>query len=131
VHALTPAEALDEISGVLEGAIAIGHFVSLDLRVLRHEARTCGRRFECRAVCTARAQSWLQHRQAWVGGPADRLDDLSLATVANHYGVEPGAGLHHALGDAFLTAQVWQKMLNPLHSHGICRLSDLLRIAKA
>jgi DNA polymerase III epsilon subunit-like protein len=39
-------------------------------------------------------------------------------------------GLHHALSDAFLTAQLWQKLICAAESLGIRTLGDLLRIGK-
>jgi DNA polymerase III epsilon subunit-like protein len=37
---------------------------------------------------------------------------LELTTVAKFYGLDVD-NAHHALYDAFLTAQVWQKMMTP------------------
>jgi DNA polymerase-3 subunit epsilon len=53
-------------------------------------------------------------------GPRD------LVSLAGKSGI-PIADAHTALGDAFLTAQLFQRYLAALHRHGYETIGDLLR----
>jgi len=137
VHGLRPEDisqasplqdVLAELHTFVGSSIVVGHFVKLDLRVLRKESRSLGLAWPVSAVDTARAHAWLMRRQPWQEHSSEHLENLDLPSLARHYQIDPG-DLHHALGDAFLTARVWQKMLSPLQQFGINCLGDLSRIA--
>lgn len=71
---------------------------------------------------------WLlrhSHHGEDVGHLEGHLDLLSLA---KHYKI-PVQDLHHALADAFLTAQIWQKLIYALEKQGVRKLGQLRRIA--
>jgi DNA polymerase-3 subunit epsilon len=78
---------------------------------------------------------WLDVRQAarWLAAqrpPASQAppesDDLTL--LAHHYGI-PIPVKHHALADAFVTAQIWQRQLAHLQALGYTQLPQLARVA--
>ena len=58
-----------------------------------------------------------------------QMENVSLANLANMYNLECREA-HHALEDAFVTAQLWQKLLAKLEAMKIANLGDLLRIAR-
>ena len=128
--AAAPAEVLSELHTFVGDAVIVGHFVAIDLHALRKEWKACGLPLHNPAICTARAHSWILRHQPWSDDLAHHLDNLDLASLAKYYNLE-ASHLHHALGDAFVTACVWQKMLSPLQRSGIITLGDLLRIARA
>ena len=56
-----------------------------------------------------------------------RLQDPRLPALARALGV-PCRGEHNALGDAFVTAQVFQRLLRRLERWGVTTTGELLRI---
>ena len=79
---------------------------------------------------TARVHHWLLRQGRYSEDLTLQLEKLDLETVAKAYGLNP-ENAHHALADAFLTAQVWQKMLVTLQNKGIISLKKLLKIGGA
>lgn len=120
--------ALEDLQKFVEGAVLVGHFVEIDLKIMRKEMTATGLSLENPAVCTARMHDWLLRHGRYTEDLQARLEQLDLATVGKSYGVEI-KDAHHALGDAFATARVWQKMLYAAEAHGLHNLGDLLRAA--
>jgi DNA polymerase-3 subunit epsilon len=125
-----PAQTLADLRRFIEGAVLVGHFVNVDLKVLRKELSATGHELDNPAVDTARVHHWILRHGRYSEDLCVQLDKLDLATLAKFYGL----GLqdpHHALADAFLTAQVWQKMLYALRAKNVRKLKDLMRIGRA
>jgi DNA polymerase III alpha subunit (gram-positive type) len=59
----------------------------------------------------------------------DVNEPLDLATLAGRYHLQVEE-IHHALHDAFLTAQLWQRLLPRLAERGVTTLKDVLRVAR-
>ena len=136
IHGLTPGEVeagddpaavLEELAGFVGSAVLVGHFVAIDLKVLAKELAAAGRRLTGPAIDTARVQSWLLRQRPKTDENLHAMDNLDLISVARSYGLEVAA-VHHALGDAFLTARLWQRMIYALQSAGIRTLGEALRI---
>jgi len=124
-----PRQVLQQLREFTAGAVLVGHFVRIDLEVLRKECRTAGLEFDLPAVDTAKVHRWLSLRnkrspEAW----DDRTDRLDLISVAREHQIEV-EDAHHALYDAFLTARLWQKLLTELGLAKVQTLGELLRIA--
>jgi DNA polymerase III subunit epsilon len=128
-----PRQVLQELREFCAGAVLVGHFVRIDLDVLRKEYRAAGPEFDfdfdTPAIDTARVHRWLSLRNkrspdAW----DDRTDRFDLISVARAHQIEVEDS-HHALYDAFLTARLWQKLLNELALAKVQTLGELLRIA--
>lgn len=122
-----PAEALTALREFIAGSILVGHFVKLDLDILRKESRATGHAFDNPYVCTAHAHRWLLHRERFTEDLFHRLENVSLASLAKLYNIDFHEA-HHALDDAFVTARLWQKILPELQKHGIQTLKDLQKI---
>ena len=120
-----PAQVLEELQVFLEGAVLVGHFVGIDLKVLRKELASGGHTLDNPAIDTARVHRWVSRHRL-----ADQPEDLSLPALAKTYGL-PFAEAHHALDDAFLTARLWQKLMRILAEHEVHDLDGLLRIGRA
>jgi len=124
------SKILDELNQFIRGAVLVGHFAHIDLKILRKEMAETGHAFENPAIDTARVHHWLLRQGRYSEDLALQLEKLDLQTVAKAYGLNP-ENAHHALADAFLTAQVWQKMLVSLRKKGVNNLKKLLKIGAA
>jgi len=139
IHGLRPADVLDgrapqeavqELAKFAAGAVLVGHFLHIDLEALRKELPEVGA-LANPAIDTARIQRWLDlRRQSYQEDRGHQAENLDLASLARRYGLEPGEA-HHALDDAFLTAQLWQRLLRGLEPAGVRTLGKLLRIGRA
>lgn len=145
IHRLTPGEVaegrppahvLPDLLRFTRGAALVGHFVGIDLAVLRKELRLAGTDPRARmpvlppALDTARIHRWLDlRRKRYLTGWDHQVTSLDLAAVAPLYGVEVAAA-HHALDDAFLTACLWQKLIYILAAAGISTLGGALGIGR-
>jgi DNA polymerase-3 subunit epsilon len=123
-----PAKVVNELAEFIEGAILVGHFIAIDMAALKKEFRGAGKTLGNVAVDTAKVHRWLELKLRTFGEATDdRQEALDLPTVAKHYNVSVGDS-HHALADAFVTAQLWQKLLNLLEATGVRTVGQLRRI---
>ncbi|HEY5997681.1 MAG TPA: 3'-5' exonuclease [bacterium] len=138
LHNITPEETngRPEIGGLLQGFldfcgrdVVVGHFVEIDLQFLAKElARAHLPPLANRAVDTWPLYDWLAGRPPLDGGAGlPRLHDPRLHELAQALDVPP-AREHHALTDAFVTAQVFQRLLLRLPRWEVGTLDQLLRI---
>jgi DNA polymerase III subunit epsilon len=111
----------------IRGSVLIGHFVKIDLKILRKEMIRTGHTLDHPAVDTARVHHWILRHGPYSEDLHVKLEKLDLPTLANFYRVDVHDA-HHALSDAFLTARVWQKMLYALQEKGIDNLRKLSKI---
>ena len=138
VHGLRPADvehgcdsgkAVRELFEFIGDSVIVGHFVHIDLQVLRKELQRASRRLLRPAIDTARAHYWLAVNEARRRGVEDVNEPLDLATLAVRYHLQVEE-IHHALHDAFLTAQLWQRLLPRLAERGVTTLKEALRVAR-
>ena len=120
-------KTLDDLAPFVAGAVLVGHFVEIDLKILRKEMSLTGHKLENPAVCTARTHQWILRQGPYSDDLPAQLEKLDLPTLAKFYNLEV-QDAHHALSDAFLTARVWQKMLHTLQAKGVRDLKKLLKI---
>src|SRR5579859_6281003 len=121
------AKTLEDLKGFVAGAVLVGHFVEIDLKILRKEMANTGHKFDHPAVCTARLHHWILRQGTYSEDLPVQLEKLDLGTLASFYKLDVHDA-HHALSDAFLTARVWQKMLHVLEGRGVRSLGKLLKI---
>jgi DNA polymerase III epsilon subunit-like protein len=121
------ARVQEDLRQFLNGAVLVGHFVHMDLKIL-HKELGVGDRLTNPTVDTARVYRWLLRHGRYSEELATQLDRVDLGALARAYGLEV-YDAHHALHDAFLTARVWQRMLPALERMSVRSLGKLLRIA--
>lgn len=121
------AQTLRDLSEFLGDAVLVGHFVEIERKILRKEMALTGHKLENPAVCTARLHQWILRHGAYSEDLPVQLEKLDLPTLAKFYNI-PVQDMHHALSDAFVTAQLWQRMLHVLQKRGIDNLKKLLKI---
>jgi len=127
-NGIAPAEALAQLEMFLRGTVVVGHFVDIDLKVLSKEGGQVGGVLQHSAIDAARAQKWVWDH----GSPPEKhghdTDRLDLATLAKEYRIQFQEA-HHALQDAFVTAQLWQRIVSRLQAMNVKTLGAVLRIA--
>lgn len=124
-EALEPA--MNDFSQFVAGAVLVGHFLDIDLKVVRKEMLNLGHKLDNPAIDTAKVHHWLLKRRPLTEDLLVQLGKRDLQSVAGIYDVSV-ENAHHALADAFLTARIWQKMLHSLQAHGVDSLRKLQRI---
>jgi DNA polymerase-3 subunit epsilon len=140
IHEITPGEAaewpdievlLPEFIEFCGSRIVVGHVVSIDLGFINMEMkRLYGFPLQNPAVDTYKTYRWIRKKEeeccAYHGGMTEEAD---LFTLAKKYEI-PVNGVHHALKDAFVAAQLFQRLMTALPGFGIRTVGDLLRIGK-
>ena len=137
LHGITPEDVrgrpgigavLEEFSAFCSTDILIGHFVELDLGFLRAAYAKAGLPPIANPVLdTWPLYDWMSSRTPEDGGPGlPRLKDPRLPALAQALGIH-FLDSHNALGDAYVTAQVFQRLLRRLERWGIMTTTDLLR----
>ena len=138
LHGITPEDVrgrpgieaiLREFSAFCAADILIGHFIEIDLGFLGAACARAGLPPIANPVLdTWPLYDWLSSRNPEDGGPGlPRLQDPRLPSLARALGV-PCRSEHNALGDAFVTAQVFQRLLRRIDRWGITTTGELLRI---
>ena len=114
-----------------EGAIIVGHFISLDLRFLAKEIKRIGfGSLKNPAVDTCVLHEWMnQNRGDLSSRYFNGMESKDLFSLAKKFEV-PVHGAHNALMDAYVTAQLFQRFIFMLITLGVRTLRDLLRIGK-
>ncbi|HEX7554202.1 MAG TPA: 3'-5' exonuclease [Geothrix sp.] len=137
IHGITPSqlEAMPPIEGILAafmeytaGTVLVGHCLVLDLAFLNRDARRLKiAPLRNAAIDTLSLYGWLRQRSA--DHPAFSLDlsGLSLFDLAAAFEI-PVEKAHTALGDAFVTAQLFQRLLPFLNQAGVRDLASLRRV---
>jgi len=122
-----PLRVLAELRDHVAGAVLVGHFIKMDVDLLRKELQATKKSLNNSAVDTARVHCWLLRKGRYSEDLFHRLEKIDLVSLAKTYGIEIREA-HHALDDAFVTARLWQKMIHQLEAHGVKTLGALLKI---
>ncbi len=123
-----PGDVLKNLLKFVTGSVLVGHFVHFDRKALWKELGDDRHRLDNPAVDTARAHHWILRHGRHSDDLAIQLEQQDLTALARYYQLEVHDS-HHALADAFVAAQLWQRMLARLAANGIHTLRDLLKIA--
>jgi len=121
-----PIEVLADLKDYISGAVLVGHFIKIDLDILRKELRATKHSLDNPVVDTAQVHRWLLRKERYSEDLFHRLEHVDLPSLAKVYNIDFGEA-HHALYDAFVTARLWQKLIRQLESHGIRSLDKLLK----
>lgn len=137
IHEITPGEVQEkpEIDQVLhdfvefcDKDIVIGHFVSLDLAFINRELqKTKGTTLANPAIDTSSLVHFWRANSPRQGHGSFAPEKFELTEIAKELGIKV-QGAHNALMDAFMAAQVFQRLLPMLQALGITALGDLLRV---
>ena len=137
VHRITPSqleaaplieEVLPPFLDYLAETVLLGHCISLDLAFLNRDAkRVVGAALRNRAVDTLSLYGWLRHRHSDHPAFTLELTELNLFNLATAFEI-PIEKAHTALGDAYITAQVFQRLLPFLIHTGVRDLAGLRRV---
>ncbi len=137
IHGITPSELesrppIDEVlASFLDytaGTVLVGHCITLDQAFLNRDAKRLKLPpLRNVAVDTLALYSWLRHRSA--DHPAFSMDlpGLSLYDLAAAFEI-PVEAAHTALGDAYVTAQIFQRLQPFLAQAGVHNLAGLQRV---
>ncbi len=121
-------EVLATFLDYVGGAVLVGHCLAIDLAFLNREARrVAGTPLPQPAVDTLSVYGWLRHRSPRPGLHRPTLAGLSLFDLARLFDIPVEEG-HTALGDAYITAQLFQRFLPLLAEAGVRDLKGLLRV---
>ena len=138
IHGILPSqlEAEPPIEAVLPsfldyaaGTVLVGHCVGIDLAFLNRDARRLtGQPLRQPLVDTLSLYGWLRGRHP--GHPAFQapLQGLDLFQLAKVFDIHVEQA-HTALGDAYVTAQLFQRFLPLLVEAGVTQLGSLVRVA--
>ncbi len=137
IHGIMPSQVetkppIDQVLATFRyyvgGAVLVGHCLSIDLGFLNREARRLtGKPFRNPVVDTLSLYGWLRHRFPETPAFTATLPGLSLFDLAHRFDIPVEEG-HTALGDAYITAQLFQRFLPFLAEAGVRDLKGLLRV---
>jgi DNA polymerase III subunit epsilon len=131
LEGVAPHQAINEFLRFARGAVLVGHFLSIDLAALKKENNGDADLFANPAIDTYRVQRWLDlRRNAYKGDRGHQMESVDLASLAGRYGIEMREA-HHALYDALITAELWQRLIFELKIEGLQTLRHALRVGKA
>lgn len=125
---VSPAEALAQLESFVSRTVLVGHFVGIDLKVLAKEVGEANGILQHPAIDTARAQKWIWDHEMDSQKHGHDAEKLDLPSLAKEYRIDFQEA-HHALQDAFVTAQLWQRIVPRLQAMKIRTLGAVLRIA--
>jgi DNA polymerase-3 subunit epsilon len=137
IHGITPEQLeaeplIEEVLGPFltfaDGAVLLGHCLAIDLAFLNRESRrVTGSRLGHPIVDTLSLYGWLRLRQQEHPAFALPIVGLSLFDLARAFEI-PVEAAHSAIGDAYVTAQLFQRFLPRLADAGVTDLASLLRV---
>lgn len=116
-------EALLEFLGYLRDGVIVGHHIGHDIEALNHACeRHFGMRLQNRSLDTMDLTLRCDEAGAFEGRP--KAEGFSLDALCGMFGI-PAHDRHTAGGDAFLTAQVFLRLLRAAKAAGFVRLETL------
>lgn len=137
IHGITPSQLeamppIDEVLGpfldYLGTSVMVGHCIALDLAFLNRDARRIrGTPLRNVAVDTMSIYGWLRRRSDDHAAHSNQVSGMSLFELAAAFEI-PVEAAHTAIGDAYVTAQLFQRLLPQLIRAGVRDLASLRRV---
>ncbi|MDI6726776.1 MAG: 3'-5' exonuclease [Smithellaceae bacterium] len=140
IHGITPSDLTEQ--PVMEKVLAefldfcgrriiVGHFLSLDLAFLNNVMKQLyGAALPNPGIDTAKIYRWMKaNNENFSRHYSDKPENMDLFTLARELGIALSNG-HNALGDAFITAQLFQRFLASLPGLGVRTVKELLIIGR-
>lgn len=137
IHGITPsdvaaerdsASVLTEFLDFCGSGVVVGHCVAIDLEFIDRETkRVLATRFENELLDTAEIYAWILKRGLLEEclPPAPMVPELYQ--LAAFFDIEVNE-THHAQGDAFTTAQLFQRFLSIISKAGVNTIGELMSI---
>jgi DNA polymerase-3 subunit epsilon len=120
------APVLSEFLSLCGNDVIVGHLFFTDLAFLKNEVRRfLGLEVKNPIVDTYQLYHWLMRRES--PGTSYSPREVKLYEVASQLGVTISEN-HDAMSDAFITAQVFQRLMPMLIREGVKTVGELLRI---
>jgi DNA polymerase-3 subunit epsilon len=139
VHGIMPAETtgkpsignvINDFLAFCEECVVVGHFISLDLTFINIELKKLyDRTFDNPVIDTYKIHDWIKHHSGDFSRHFRGDREKDLFSIAKNYKIQI-TGLHNALMDAFITAQLFQRFLWYLPNLGVKTVKELLLIGK-
>ncbi len=141
IHGITPSETvgapdietlLPEFLEFCKDRVMVGHFVAMDIGFVNNDMkRVMGKTLDNPAVDTINLYRHIRQNDGERCAFYDEQhEDANLFTLAGQYDITV-TGAHNALGDAYITAQLFQRFLSILQGRGAKTLKDLLKAGKS
>lgn len=137
IHGITPSETslcpeintiLPEFIDYCKGRIIIGYFVSIDREFINKEAKKINKTLEGPFIETHKLYQWLNKKRINPDAFYEQsLQAKSLFEIARDMDISVSS-LHNSIYDAYITAQVFQRLMHTLKLHGLKTVRDLLQI---
>jgi len=137
IHEITPTEAathpaapevLQEFLRFCGDDVLVGHFLAIDRAFLNREMKLAGRgALKNPVVDTFSIYEWLRKRMQVHTCLEPDESRTRLYDIVKCFGI-PVNGAHNALMDAYITAQLFQRLLPLLERAGAHTLGDILSI---
>ncbi len=138
IHGITPSDVIEKpsIEAVLKeflqfcrDSIIVGHYISIDMAFINREMKRLFGYILKNPVLDTMVlyefvRSRVPSRNSFTSPPRDYKQ---LYDIARNLGI-PVSGAHNAMMDAFITAQVFQRLIPMLSSMGIAGVGDLLKL---
>ena len=120
------APILSEFLSLCGNDVIVGHLIFTDLAFLKNEVRRFfGLEVKNPIIDTYQLYHWLMRREA--SGTTYSPREVKLYEIASQLGVTI-SDTHDAMSDAFVTAQVFQRLMPMLIREGVRTVGELLRI---
>lgn len=140
IHEITPSEVMQkpDIESVLSEFldfcgedVIVGYCVSIDMEFLNSESRRISSHEIRNPVLDIQAIYEWALRKAALRDLGDMTipQQYKLYDIAKHYGIAV-SGAHNAIIDAFITAQIFQRLIPVLIESGIRSIDELLKLSK-
>ncbi len=114
------SEVLPDFISFCDGAVLLGHNVAFDIKFIDIQLESEGKQNLDHPVLDTLLLSYVLH---------DHYEDHNLKSLAERLGIKV-VGLHTAVGDAMMTAEVFLRLLPLLKNRGVNTVAEAVRFSK-
>jgi len=121
-----PGQVISEILNFIKNAVVVGHSISIDLEQINQLLRSANRHLKLKNKILDTSDLMKRVDPVRFERSVAGQNSLRLDALCTELGV-PIESRHTALGDAYMTAQVFLKLLNRLKKRKVLTAGQLLR----